>query len=276
MSEACLQVPERQMLQVGNLFVSYVDWGGKGPPILLLHGITSNAYSWWQVAPALVAEGYHVYSLDLPGHGHSDLPSDHRISTIAGVVCGVIGALQLHHLTLIGHSWGGATTLRLISSNDPARDVIERAILLDPALAMSQEWGAARLPGFLTGIGDNPATTRTTLRESNPSWHDCDVYWKAQALAECRTEAVEGFLIRSGTWNLAPAVSQLELPLLIVLADLQATVVSAERRAELEAKLDDEFVTLLELPGTDHNLYRGGFAATISTLREWLEETRPE
>jgi alpha-beta hydrolase superfamily lysophospholipase len=40
------------------------------PPLVLLHGIGSRAESWWPVLDPLAAR-FHLYALDLRGHGGS-------------------------------------------------------------------------------------------------------------------------------------------------------------------------------------------------------------
>ena len=52
------------------------DWGGGGQPLVLLHGLASNARIWDGVAPRLVGAGLRVVALDLRGHGESDQPDD--------------------------------------------------------------------------------------------------------------------------------------------------------------------------------------------------------
>ena len=49
-----------------------LTWGRPtDPPLLLVHGVTSNAGIWWRVGPALAASGRHVVAVDMPGHGRS-------------------------------------------------------------------------------------------------------------------------------------------------------------------------------------------------------------
>src|SRR5258708_19124254 len=75
--------PSRGQVQAGGMTFSYLEWGDSGSPLLLLHGITSSARGWWRVAPELAGLGYHVYALDMPGHGQSQLGDAHRIHQIA-------------------------------------------------------------------------------------------------------------------------------------------------------------------------------------------------
>ena len=47
--------------------------GGKGPPLLLLHGFSETHVMWHRVAPQL-ADKFTVIIADLPGYGWSDMP----------------------------------------------------------------------------------------------------------------------------------------------------------------------------------------------------------
>ena len=136
--------PSRGQVHAGRIMFSYLEWGESGAPLLLLHGITSSARGWWRVAPELVALGYHVYALDMPGHGQSQLVDAHRIDQIASRIGDVLDALQLAKPVVIGHSWGGAVALELAASI-----AVARVALVDPLLALSSERGALRLPAYL-------------------------------------------------------------------------------------------------------------------------------
>src|SRR5258708_26068438 len=58
----------------GNLFARS---GGKGPPLLLLHGYAQTNVMWHRVAPAL-AEHFSLVIADLPGYGGSSGPEAGR------------------------------------------------------------------------------------------------------------------------------------------------------------------------------------------------------
>ena len=51
--------------------------GGKGPPLLLLHGFSSTHVMWHPVAPQL-ADKFTLIIADLPGYGWSDMPRQRR------------------------------------------------------------------------------------------------------------------------------------------------------------------------------------------------------
>src|SRR3954469_12706847 len=173
--------PRRRQVHAGKMIFSYLEWGASGAPLLLLHGITSSARGWWRVAPELVSLGYHVYALDMPGHGPSQLADTDRIDKIAVHIGAVLDAMQLAKPVVICHAWGGAVALELASSI-----AVARVALVDPLLALTSEKGALRLPTYLEGLGMAPNETLPAIRAANPDWHACDFVWKGEALQQCR------------------------------------------------------------------------------------------
>src|SRR3981189_2571233 len=54
--------------------------GGKGPPLLLLHGFSETHVMWHRVAPRL-ADRFTLIIADLPGYGWSDMPESDKEHT---------------------------------------------------------------------------------------------------------------------------------------------------------------------------------------------------
>lgn len=94
-------------------------WPGIQPrAFLLLHGLTSNARLWDEVACRLTTRGYPVYAVDLRGHGESDAADDgDDTATAAADVARVGAALGLSGVVVAGHSWGASVALRLAAEN---------------------------------------------------------------------------------------------------------------------------------------------------------------
>src|ERR1700690_1350630 len=96
-----------------RLKLQFWDWGTEGKPALILvHGGLDHARNWDWVARAL-RDDYHVYALDLRGHGNSAWApgalysiAEHvlDLSALADIINGF-------PLTIIGHSLGGMLTL---------------------------------------------------------------------------------------------------------------------------------------------------------------------
>ena len=110
--------------------IQYLDWGGKGPPLVLLHGWNSNAHVFDDLAPKL-SDRYRVIAISLPGFGQSDVPAPgYGLDEAADAVTGVLDRLHVGPATFVGHSFGGWVMTR-IAVRGPLR--VSRLIFLDAA-----------------------------------------------------------------------------------------------------------------------------------------------
>ena len=103
----------------GTLRMHHVD-EGEGEVVLCLHGQPSWSYLYRKMIPLLVGAGYRVIAPDLIGFGKSDKPTDRASYTYANHVFwmkGLIEALDLAGVTLVGQDWGGLIGLRLVAEN---------------------------------------------------------------------------------------------------------------------------------------------------------------
>src|SRR3954447_3633435 len=100
-------VTHRQ-IEVGTLSV-HVAEAGVGEPLVLLHGWPQHWYCWRRVVP-LLADEYHLIMPDLRGHGWTDAPSGgYDKAQLATDLFGLLDALGLQQVSLVGHDWGGWT-----------------------------------------------------------------------------------------------------------------------------------------------------------------------
>ena len=107
------QIPRDGWLTVNGLSFHYLDWGGSGQPLLLLHGLASTCHIWDMVAPIL-AQDHRVVALDQRGHGETDKPnSGFEFSSVTQDILGVMDGIGGDHPIVIGHSWGGSVALEL-------------------------------------------------------------------------------------------------------------------------------------------------------------------
>ncbi len=86
---------------------------GKGPSIVLLHGLGGSLYDWRHLIRPL-AQDYRVLAVDLLGAGESEIPEkeDFSIAAQARRVKGLLDALGVGRATLVGNSYGGGIALR--------------------------------------------------------------------------------------------------------------------------------------------------------------------
>jgi pimeloyl-ACP methyl ester carboxylesterase len=101
-------------------------WLGTSVPLLLVHGLASNARLWDGVGDALCARGYPSVAMDLRGHGRSDKPDDgYGFETVTADLVSAIDALGLDRPIVVGQSWGGNVVLELgIRNPDRVRGVV--------------------------------------------------------------------------------------------------------------------------------------------------------
>lgn len=119
---------------------------GSGPPLILQHGWPQHWWAWRCLIPVL-AEQYRVICPDLRGHGWSEAPpGPYSMTTLAGDLLGLLDALQLERVRLVGHDWGGWVGFRaaLIA---PSR--FERFV----ALSVNHLWPRRGLPSLRAALG---------------------------------------------------------------------------------------------------------------------------
>ena len=105
--------PVDRTVTANGLRFHYLDWGNDDkPPMLLLHGRTQSAHS-WDFAALAFHDDFHVIALDQRGHGDSEWSpnGDYTLDAQSQDIMGVVEALDLSSLVLIGHSMGGRSAL---------------------------------------------------------------------------------------------------------------------------------------------------------------------
>ena len=100
----------------GGIRTNYHDTG-TGAPVLLLHGSGPGVSAWanWRLVLPALAQHRRVIAPDLVGFGFTDRPANFRYTLdnwVAHAV-GLLDALELTQVDLVGNSFGGALTLAL-------------------------------------------------------------------------------------------------------------------------------------------------------------------
>ena len=85
---------------------------GKGPVLLLVHGMAGSSVTWRHVMPAL-AKRFTVLAPDLLGQGQSDKPrGDYSLGAHANTLRDLMDALGHERATVIGQSLGGGVAMQ--------------------------------------------------------------------------------------------------------------------------------------------------------------------
>lgn len=106
--------PASRVFYSQRLRLHYVDWGNQGaPPLVLVHGGRDHCRNWDWVARRL-RKDWHIIAPDLRGHGDSEWSksANYTMASYVYDLAQLIHQLNLGPVTLIGHSLGGAITVR--------------------------------------------------------------------------------------------------------------------------------------------------------------------
>lgn len=143
---------------------------GSGSPLVLLHGLFSNADTNWIKfghAAAIAAHGFRLILPDLRAHGESDSPHDpthYPEDILVRDAFELIAHLQLDSFDLGGYSLGGRTAARMvICGARPKRLIISGMGLrgmLDTAVRTHH------FKRILTGLGTHPRGSPEWLAEA--------------------------------------------------------------------------------------------------------------
>lgn len=90
-----------------------VDVSGSGEPLLLLHGFTGD-HTTWNVAKAFLEEKYQIFSIDLLGHGLTEIPINierYEIRKAARDIASILKENEIEKVHLLGYSMGGRLAL---------------------------------------------------------------------------------------------------------------------------------------------------------------------
>jgi pimeloyl-ACP methyl ester carboxylesterase len=85
---------------------------GKGPPLLVLHGLFGSATNWRGFAAAL-ADSHEVHAIDQRNHGASPWADSMTYVEMAEDVRAYIERQGLKAVSVLGHSMGGKTAMAL-------------------------------------------------------------------------------------------------------------------------------------------------------------------
>jgi pimeloyl-ACP methyl ester carboxylesterase len=147
----------RSYLGSGRLTLA-ADVGGdpSAPAVIFMHGGGQTRHSWRGAMHELLAEGYHVISLDTRGHGDSDWSAngDYALPTLAADLLAVIATLPALP-ALVGASLGGATGLYAVGNSTTP---IARALVLVDIVPRANPEGSEKIVNFMRSHPDGFAT----------------------------------------------------------------------------------------------------------------------
>ena len=254
------------LTRIGGL-ETYYALEGQGEPIILLHGWGTSSQSLQPLAAALV-EGRRVLTLDLPGFGWSQAPSDAWGSRqYADHVVALLDQVGIERAAVLGHSNGGRVAMQM-AVNYPAR--VSRLLLMASAgvrpprgaryYARVGTTKVLRLLAALPGL-------RQVGQRLLARWADRVGSRDYRAAGPMRPT-----LVRLVNEDLTPMFSRIEAPTLILWGDRDPEV--GRRAVELMAA-GIRHARLQVFAGAGHFPFREAPDDVLRTVRAFLAEARP-
>lgn len=134
-------------VRVDGVDLHWLGWSTEAlsrPPLLLVHGHRAHAH-WWDFVAPFLADTHRVIAMDLSGMGDSDRRSVYPRDAGARDIVGLVRALGLPPLTVIGHSNGG---LRALEACGLAPELFQRVIAIDSYAVFPGSTHPAPPPGL--------------------------------------------------------------------------------------------------------------------------------
>jgi pimeloyl-ACP methyl ester carboxylesterase len=107
--------PRGQFMEIDGERIHYVDTGGAGPDVVMIHGLGGNLLHFDYALAGRLAGEFRLILIDRPGSGYSTRAdgADATLTAQAAAIAKLIDALGLTRPLVVGHSLGGAVSLAL-------------------------------------------------------------------------------------------------------------------------------------------------------------------
>jgi len=245
-----------------------LEWGEpRDAPVVFVHGVTSNAETFWRVGPCVAATGRRVIAVDLLGHGRTGgWRGRHRWIETAIDLAGFIRAsgLDRAELPIVGHSWGAMTAAHLPAAGFQP----ERLVLIDPpAMPVAELVPWTHDP--TEQRHERLADAVDAVRATGVTWSEGDIMAKATGLTQIDDAAVRAIYLENGDWDAGLAAlsdpAARDVPIWIIRGDpAQGGLIADECVPALAERVGHHhFVTI---PGASHSPQRTHPEATILAI----------
>jgi pimeloyl-ACP methyl ester carboxylesterase len=284
----------------------YLDWGGPTsdreplPPLLLIHGLASTAWSWAPIARR-VRSATRVLAMDLRGHGLSESPrTGYDLESLAYDALTVLSAngygadLDGPPAVVAGHGLGAAVAVTMANLRPNS---IAALALVEGGFEDLAEATGMTAADYQRSIGDPPevlasmAAYLADRREFDPATWDADQERAARAAVDekhaghvasvVRAHALRGSVEAMFAYRPRAALAGVAAPVLMAVAESGAA--DDETLRERRLALDDVVrarasagvpaPTIRVYPGAGHNLMRYRATELSAALLHLLEES---
>ena len=247
-------LPMSELIATGTgVRLRAVRWGEpathSGKPIVLVHGLASNAMLWEGAALALVKLGHPVIAVDLRGHGLSDKPEDgYDMSSVTDDLAGLLTAIASRGFAMpvvCGQSWGGNVVIELAHKYS---SLISGVVPVDGGFLELQnhfaDWDscavALRPPNL---IGTPTKQMRAYMKSAHPDWPQTGIDGAMANMEHLPDGTIKPWLtlerhmmVLRGLWEHKPTAiyKDITVPVMFVPAEGPGGVFAETKRSAIE------------------------------------------
>ena len=156
---------DARFTEVNGVRMNYLDWGGRGDPLILIHGYGDNPHIFDDFAPAFT-DRYRVVAYARRAHGLTESKRPYDSETLANDLRGFMRQLRIPSAHLAGWSMGG-NEITSIAGSHP--ECVSKIVYLDAAYDWSDSSLHAALETF--PIDPRPPASAMQSWSSYLTWH---------------------------------------------------------------------------------------------------------
>jgi pimeloyl-ACP methyl ester carboxylesterase len=151
---------------VNGVRLNYLDWGGDGPPLVLIHGLGDNPHIFDELARAL-SPRFRIVAYARRGHGKSETPAGgYDLATLTEDLKQLMDRLGMGEANLLGWSMGG-NEITEFAARYPDR--VTKLVYLESGYDWSNPAFVKHLVAYLRGT--RPAASDRASLDAYRAWY---------------------------------------------------------------------------------------------------------
>ncbi|BCH21667.1 alpha/beta fold hydrolase [Mesorhizobium sp. L-8-3] len=231
--------------------LAYSEMGNTdGQPLLLIHGYTDNSRSWSLIAPYL--KNFHIYAIDLRGHGKSSAPDCcYTYADFANDTFLFLEAMKIDRISVVGHSLGSLTA-QMLAAQHPEK--IEKVVLISSTVNTGGgpgSWLWDNITPLQPPIDPNGKFMMDWYWNPNPV-DDAFIKPEREESAAVPIQVWKGVLWGTTTGDLSKTASLIKAPMMILWGD-QDQLFDSSHQEKLKAAFPQARFEAFK--GAGHNMF---------------------
>lgn len=220
-------------------------------PMVMLHGIGMD-WRVWQAISRRLSPQFHLYLVDLRGHGESDKPErGYTLAHYAADIEELMVQLALQDAVLVGSSLGGMVA----AATEVPVDMVGHKVLVDPPLTGGPVRDPETFRTILRLKREDPDALAAYMRQTNPEVGR----FLADMMAEMWREASDGVIVemlaeKNDYFVVDPALEVTEQPTLLLQADPHRGGVLTDEQAAGALRVLPH-AAVARVPGAGHAIH---------------------